>query len=31
MLHKITAQERRALLVLATLIVLGTIGLWILR
>ncbi len=31
MLHKITAQERRALLVLATLIVLGTIGLWVLR
>lgn len=31
MLHKITAQERRALLVLAALIVLGTIGLWVLR
>ena len=30
MLHKTTAQERRALLVLATLIVLGTVGLWIL-
>ncbi len=30
MLHKVTAQERRALLVLAALIVLGTIGLWVL-
>lgn len=30
MLHKITTQERHALLVLATLIVLGTIGLWLL-
>jgi hypothetical protein len=30
MLHKVTAQERRALLVLATLIVLGVLGLWIL-
>jgi hypothetical protein len=30
MLHKVTAQERRALLFLATLIVLGTIGLWVL-
>jgi hypothetical protein len=30
MLHKVTAQERRALLVISTLIVLGTIGLWLL-
>jgi hypothetical protein len=28
MLHKITAVERRAVLVLATLIVLGVAGLW---
>jgi hypothetical protein len=30
MLHKVTAQERRALLVIATLIILGTLGLWLL-
>jgi hypothetical protein len=30
MLHKITSQERRALLVLTALIVLGTIGLFVL-
>jgi hypothetical protein len=30
MLHKVTAQERRALLVLGTLIVLGTLGYWLL-
>lgn len=28
MLHKITAIERRAVLVLATLIVLGVVGIW---
>jgi hypothetical protein len=31
MLHKLTSQEQRALLVLATLLVLGTLGLWLLR
>lgn len=31
MLHKVTALERRALLVIATLIVLGTLGLWLLN
>lgn len=30
MLHKLTRQERDALLVIATLIVLGVIGLWLL-
>jgi hypothetical protein len=30
MLHKTTAQERLALLCLATLIVLGVLGIWIL-
>lgn len=30
MLHKLTKQERDALRVLATLIVLGVIGLWLL-
>lgn len=28
MLHKITTIERRAVLVLATLIVLGVVGIW---
>lgn len=31
MLHKLTRQERDALLVIATLIVLGVIGLWLLN
>lgn len=31
MLHKVTAQERRALFMLSALIVLGTVGLWLLR
>jgi hypothetical protein len=31
MLHKTTAQERRALLVLATLIVLGVLGHYLLH
>jgi hypothetical protein len=30
MLHKVTAAERQAILLLATLIVLGVIGRWIL-
>lgn len=30
MLHKVTAQERLALLLIATLIVLGVLGKWIL-
>lgn len=31
MLHKLTKQERDALRVIATLIVLGVIGLWLLN
>jgi hypothetical protein len=30
MLHKITAVERRALLILASLVVLGVTGIWLL-
>jgi hypothetical protein len=30
MLHKLTRQERNAVLVIATLIVLGVLGLWLL-
>ena len=31
MLHKLTRQELNALRVVATLVVLGVVGLWILR